>query len=124
MTCIANDFGWANVFKRQIEAHASIIVEGDEHAICNDVLLVFSTSGNSGNIIEALECANELGMATIGLLGNCGGDAAPLCDYSIIVDAGDSATIQDGHQVILHVLCEIVESWILEETSEVLEEQA
>ena len=48
MSCIANDFGWENVFKRQVEAHASFTIEDDESAvICNDVLLVFSTSGNS-----------------------------------------------------------------------------
>jgi D-sedoheptulose 7-phosphate isomerase len=121
MTCIANDFGWENVFKRQVEAHASFTIEDDESAICNDVLLVFSTSGNSANVNVAIECANELGLATIGLLGNDGGESADLCDYSIVVDAPDSAAIQDGHQVILHALCEIIEAWVAEEMATEIE---
>ena len=121
MTCIANDFGWENVFKRQVEAHASFTIEDDESAICNDVLLVFSTSGNSANVNVAIECANELGLATIGLLGNDGGESADLCDYSIVIDAPDSAAIQDGHQVILHALCEISEAWVAEEMATEIE---
>jgi D-sedoheptulose 7-phosphate isomerase len=123
MTCIANDFGWENVFKRQVEAHASFTIEDDESVICNDVLLVFSTSGNSANINTALECANELGLATIGLLGKDGGGSADLCDYSIVIDAVDSAAIQDGHQVILHALCEIIEGWVAEEMAEELAQE-
>lgn len=123
MTCIANDFGWENVFKRQIEAHASFTIAEDESAICNDVLLVFSTSGNSANINRALECANELGLVTIGLLGRDGGESADLCDYSIVIDAVDSAAIQDGHQVILHALCEIIEAWVAEEMAEELAQE-
>ena len=122
MTCIANDFGWENVFKRQVEAHASFTVEDDEIAICNDVLLVFSTSGNSANINVAIECANELGIATVGLLGNDGGESADLCDYSIVIDAPDSAAIQDGHQIILHAICEVIECWVAEEMAEELAE--
>lgn len=123
ITCIANDFGWENVFKRQVEAHASFTIEDDESVICNDVLLVFSTSGNSVNINTALESANELGLSTIGLLGRDGGESADLCDYSIVIDAVDSAAIQDGHQVILHALCEIIEGWVAEEMAEELAEE-
>ena len=118
MTCIANDFGWENVFKRQVEAHASFTIEDDESAICNDVLFVFSTSGNSANVNAALECANELGLATIGLLGKDGGESVGLCDHSIVIDAPDSAAIQDGHQIILHTICEIIEAWVAEEMAE------
>ena len=125
MTCIANDFGWEQVFKRQIEAHASFTIEeDDETTLCNDVLLVLSTSGNSANINVALDCANELGLATIGLLGNDGGESADLCDHSIIIDAPDSAAIQDGHQVILHAICEIIEAWVKEEMAEELAEES
>ena len=123
MTCIANDFGWENVFTRQVEAHASFTIEDDDTAVCNDVLLVFSTSGNSANINTAVECANELGLATIGLLGRDGGESADLCDYSIVIDAVDSAAIQDGHQVILHALCEIIEGWVAEEMAEELAQE-
>ena len=121
MTCIANDFGWENVFKRQVEAHASFTIEDDESVICNDVLLVFSTSGNSANVNAALECANELGLATIGLLGNEGGESADLCGHCITIDAPDSAAIQDGHQIILHALCEISEAWVAEEMATEIE---
>ena len=121
MTCIANDFGWENVFKRQVEAHASFTIEDDESAICNDVLLVFSTSGNSANVNAAIEYANELGLATIGLLGDDGGESADLCDQSITIDAPDSAAIQDGHQIILHAICEIIEAWVAEEMATEIE---
>jgi D-sedoheptulose 7-phosphate isomerase len=119
MTCIANDFGWEAVFKRQVEAHASFTMdEEDESAICDDVLFVLSTSGNSANVNNALECANELGLVTIGLLGKDGGNSADLCDHSIILDAPDSAAIQDGHQIIIHAICEIIEAWVVEEIAE------
>lgn len=118
ITCIANDFGWENVFKRQVEAHASFTIEEDESVLCNDILLVFSTSGNSDNVNAALVCANELGLATIGLLGKEGGESADLCDHSICIDAPDSAAIQDGHQVILHAICEVIEAWVAQEMAE------
>tara|TARA_B100000959_G_scaffold287318_1_gene371055 strand:+ start:3815 stop:4435 length:621 start_codon:yes stop_codon:yes gene_type:complete len=119
MTCIANDFGWDHVFKRQVEAHASFTIDdADGATICDDVLLVLSTSGNSANINVALECANDLGLVTIGLLGRDGGESADLCDHSIIINAADSAAIQDGHQVVLHAICEIIEAWVAEEMSE------
>jgi D-sedoheptulose 7-phosphate isomerase len=119
MTCIANDFGWDHVFNRQVEAHASFTIDdSDGAAICDDVLLVLSTSGNSANINVALESANELGLVTIGLLGRDGGESADLCDHSLIINATDSAAIQDGHQVVLHAICEIIEAWVAEEMAE------
>lgn len=125
MTCIANDFGWENVFKRQLEAHASFTIDDEEDsAICNDVLVVLSTSGNSANINAALECANEMGIVTIGLLGKDGGESADLCDHSIVINAPDSAAIQDGHQVILHAICEIIEAWVAEEMAEELAQES
>jgi D-sedoheptulose 7-phosphate isomerase len=126
MSCIANDFGWENVFMRQLEAHASFTIddEDEENAISNDVLLVLSTSGNSANINTALECANELGIVTIGLLGKDGGGSADLCDHCIVIDATDSAAIQDGHQVVLHAICEVIEAWVAEEMANETEEVA
>ncbi|MBC8309318.1 MAG: SIS domain-containing protein [Phycisphaerales bacterium] len=119
MTCIANDFGWEHVFSRQVEAHASFTIDDSNDAtICDDVLLVLSTSGNSANINVALENANELGLVTIGLLGRDGGESANLCDHSLIINASDSAAIQDGHQVVLHAICEIIEAWVAEEMAE------
>jgi len=126
MSCIANDFGWENVFTRQLEAHASFTIddEDEENAISNDVLLVLSTSGNSANVNTALECANELGIVTIGLLGKDGGGSADLCDHCIVIDATDSAAIQDGHQVVLHAICEVIEAWVAEEMANETEEVA
>ena len=126
MSCIANDFGWENVFMRQLEAHASFTIddEDEENAISNDVLLVLSTSGNSANVNTALECANELGIVTIGLLGKDGGGSADLCDHCIVIDATDSAAIQDGHQDVLHAICEVIEAWVAEEMANETEEVA
>jgi D-sedoheptulose 7-phosphate isomerase len=119
MTCIANDFGWEQVFSRQVEAHASFAIDEEtQSAICEDVLIVLTTSGNSENVNTALTCAKELGLVTVGLLGRDGGISSDLCDFSIIIDAPDSAAIQDGHQVIIHALCEIVEAWMAEELNE------
>jgi len=111
---------------RQLEAHASFTIddEDEENAISNDVLLVLSTSGNSANINTALECANELGIVTIGLLGKDGGGSADLCDHCIVIDATDSAAIQDGHQVVLHAICEVIEAWVAEEMANETEEVA
>jgi D-sedoheptulose 7-phosphate isomerase len=99
MTCIANDFGYDHVFSRQVEAMAS----------AGDVLVALSTSGNSPNIVRALRAARENGAITIGLLGRGGGAALPHCDHAIIVAGEDSAHIQEGHLVVVHLICEAVE---------------
>lgn len=99
LTCIANDFGFDQVFARQCEA---LLRE-------SDILAVFSTSGASPNIIAALEAAREAGATTFGLLGRDGGPCAKLCDHAIIVPEKDTAHIQESHLVVLHLLCEIVE---------------
>ena len=99
LTCIANDFGFEQVFARQCEA---LLREGD-------VLLVLSTSGESPNLVAALQAARRLGTATMGLLGSSGGRCRPLCDHAVVVAAGDSAHVQEAHQVALHLICEIVE---------------
>ena len=100
MTCIANDFGFDAVFERPLRGLARP----------GDVLLVLSTSGNSTNIVQALVAAREMKIPTIGLLGRDGGPALEHCDQSIIVDGLNSATIQDAHQVIIHLLCELIEN--------------
>ncbi|MDP7004868.1 MAG: SIS domain-containing protein [Phycisphaerales bacterium] len=115
MTCIANDFGWEEVFKRQVEAHASFTAEDDESISCDDVLLILTTSGESPNINAAVNMANQMGMVTIGLLGSDGGKSADICNQSIIIEADDSAAIQDGHQIIIHAICEIIDAWVAEE---------
>jgi D-sedoheptulose 7-phosphate isomerase len=99
LTCIANDFGYEAVFARQCEA------------LCGqgDVLVALSTSGNSPNIVKALQAARANGALTIGLLGKGGGEAAALCDHALVVDSNDSAHVQEGHLVLVHLLCEAFE---------------
>jgi D-sedoheptulose 7-phosphate isomerase len=99
LTCIANDFGYDSVFARQCQALLGP----------NDVLLVMSTSGRSENLIEALQTARDAGAMTIGLLGHTGGPCKDLCDHPVLVKADDSAFIQDAHQVLIHLLCELAE---------------
>ncbi len=99
LTCIANDFGFNEVFARQVDALAS----------AGDQLIVLSTSGNSPNVLRALESARRLGAGTIGLLGSDGGKARALCDHALIVGGADSAAVQEMHQVIVHILCESLE---------------
>src|SRR5436190_17721528 len=95
LTCIANDFGFDQVFARQCEA---LLTE-------RDVLAVLSTSGKSPNIVSALRIARKKHCATIGLLGRDGGECLALCDRSIVIVADDSAHIQEAHQVVLHLIC-------------------
>ncbi len=101
LTCIANDYGFEAVFERPLRAMAR----------SRDVLLVFSTSGNSPNLLRALEAARSIGCPTIGLLGSNGGTCRSLCDHAIVIDETDSAFTQDAHQVVIHLICEAVEQW-------------
>jgi D-sedoheptulose 7-phosphate isomerase len=99
LTCIANDTGFDNVFARQVEALGS----------AGDVCLAISTSGNSPNVVKALERARECGMKVIGLLGRDGGRCAELCDLALVVESDDTQRIQETHNLIGHILCELVE---------------
>jgi D-sedoheptulose 7-phosphate isomerase len=101
LTCIANDFGFESVFSRQCEA---LLTD-------RDLLVVFSTSGNSDNVANALKVARSKRAATIGLLGKSGGKCRSMCDHSVVVTAAgdDSAFIQEAHEVILHLICETLD---------------
>ena len=74
-----------------------------------DVLLVLSTSGKSPNLVEALKTAKQCATLTVGLLGSDGGACGPLCDHEITIDETDSAFVQEAHQVVVHLLCEMIE---------------
>lgn len=102
LTCIANDTGFENVFSRQIEALGR---EGD-------VCIAISTSGQSENIVVACEQARSQGIKVIGLLGRDGGKVAPLCDLALIVPSADTQRIQETHNLIGHILCELIESTV------------
>ncbi|HEU5088648.1 MAG TPA: SIS domain-containing protein, partial [Roseiflexaceae bacterium] len=99
ITCIANDFGYEQVFARQVEAYGRP----------GDVLVCFTTSGNSPNILAALETARSRGLVTIALLGKGGGKAQHHADHKIVVASDDSARVQEAHMQIVHFICEVVE---------------
>ncbi len=99
MSCIANDFGFEHVFARQCEALLGP----------SDALLVLSTSGNSANLVEALRVGRARNALTVGLLGAGGGPCGSLCDLSVILQETDSAFVQDAHQVVVHLICEMME---------------
>ncbi|NTV65513.1 MAG: SIS domain-containing protein, partial [Oscillochloris sp.] len=98
-TCIANDFGFTQVFARQIEALARP----------GDLLVLFSTSGNSPNILAALDSAHSRGVTSIAMLGKGGGAAAQQADHALIVPSENSARIQEAHTLLLHAICEELE---------------
>lgn len=102
LTCIANDFGYENVFSRQIEALAR---EGD-------IILCFSSSGESENLVRAILRARELGIVSIALSGRGGGRCAKLADISLVVPSDDGARVQEVHGLILHSIIETIESEI------------
>jgi D-sedoheptulose 7-phosphate isomerase len=99
LTAIGNDYDYENVFERQLEAIAQ---EGD-------VFFGMSTSGNSKNILKALKLAPQLGVKTIGLMGNGGGRMGPLCEYSIVVPSNTTMNIQEAHLCLEHIFCMLVE---------------
>ena len=99
MTAGGNDIGFDNVFARQVEAL------GKE----NDILIGISTSGNSANVIKAINEAKKMGIESIALLGGDGGKMRDLADNCIIVPSKITARIQESHITIGHILCEIIE---------------
>jgi len=102
LTAIGNDFGFDEVFKKQVEALAAP----------GDVVLGISTSGKSNNVFYGLTKANEIGCTTIGLLGRQGGNISGIVDVSLIVPAQETPFIQEAHVTILHLLCDLVEQEI------------
>jgi len=99
VTCIANDFGYEQVFGRQVEALGR---EGD-------VLVVFSTSGQSANLKAAMECARRRKMRVLCLLGKDGGAIRGMGDVELVVGAAQTERIQEAHQVVMHMLLDAVE---------------
>lgn len=100
MTAIANDYGYEEVFSRQTEGLMTN----------KDILIGFSTSGNSKNVCQAMLKAKEIGGFTIGMLGDTGGEIYKLADCSIVVPSKVTARIQESHIMIVHIICEIVEN--------------
>jgi len=98
LTAFSNDFGYERVFERQVQAHGKP----------GDVLIGISTSGNSPNVLYAVEAAHGLGMKTIGLTGN-GGRLASVADLAISIPSSDTQQIQETHLAVEHILCDLVE---------------
>lgn len=103
ITSISNDFGYEQVFARQIEAHAKP----------NDLVIGITTSGKSKNVIAGIEAALKIPCYTVVLSGKDGGSIAPIADMTLIVPSHVTARIQEGHAVIIHIICELVDHWIL-----------
>jgi D-sedoheptulose 7-phosphate isomerase len=99
LTCIGNDYSFDEVFARQVAGLGR----------AGDVLVAISTSGNSRNVIRAVDEARRIGVRVIGLLGRDGGALAPLCDVAIVVPSQVTARIQEAHILIGHTLCGEVE---------------
>ncbi len=99
LTAGGNDIGFENVFARNVEGLG----------ILGDVLLAISTSGNSANIIKAVEKAHSKGMKVIGFLGGSGGKLKSLVDLPIVIPSSNTQRIQEGHITIAHIICELVE---------------
>lgn len=97
LTAIGNDYGFDTVFSRQIQGLCS----------ANDVFIAISTSGNSRNLIYAVQEANKKGATTIGLLGGSGGELGTLVNHPIIINSKTTARIQECHILIAHIICEV-----------------
>lgn len=102
LTAVANDYSFDSIYSRMIEASAK---QGD-------VLVAISTSGNSNNIINAIETAKQKQMLVIGMTGETGGKMAKMCDVLLNVPSNCTPRIQESHIMIGHIICEIIESTI------------
>jgi D-sedoheptulose 7-phosphate isomerase len=99
LTAVGNDYGYKNIFARQIEANG----------LKGDIFLAISTSGNSKNIIKAIKIAKSKGIITVGLSNKNGGKMKNLCDYCICIPSKNTARVQEAHIMIGHIICAIVE---------------
>jgi len=100
LTALGNDYGFEKVFARQVEALGQT----------GDVVVAISTSGNSANVLAAVKQAKAQGMTVIALTGGTGGQLAEGVDTALIVPSDNTARIQESHAVIIHCLCELVET--------------
>ena len=107
ITCIANDYGFEQLFARQILAHGQK----------GDIAIAISTSGNSLNVLKGVEAARTSGLVTVGWTGGTGGKLAGLVEYPFVVPSTVTARIQESHITLGHVLCELIEEQLLAKAS-------
>lgn len=100
LTAIGNDYGYDRVFDRQVESLANK----------GDLLIGISTSGNSGNVINAFKVGQELGCKVIGFSGRDGGAMNELCDINLVVPSNDTPRIQEMHILFGHTICQIIDN--------------
>ncbi|MFW5871287.1 MAG: D-sedoheptulose-7-phosphate isomerase [Verrucomicrobiota bacterium] len=105
LTCIANDFSYEEVFSRQVEALGRK----------GDLLVAISTSGNSPNVVRAVDAARAKGLSVLCLLGRDGGSLAGRGDFEIITSAGETERIQESHQVLIHIFLDRIERVLSED---------
>lgn len=103
VTAISNDYGFEEVFARQVRAHGRP----------GDVLMVLSTSGRSPNLIAAVEAAKELGLHTWALVGEAPNPLADVCDEALCCPSPDNQVVQELHLVSVHVMCEYLDRYLL-----------
>lgn len=103
LTCVGNDYGYDFVFSRQVEAFARP----------GDVVIGMTTSGSSRNVVLALEAARKRGAVTVAFTGNGGGKVADVADYSLMGPDGYAAIVQEVHQVMAHIVCDLVEQRLI-----------
>lgn len=105
LTAIGNDYGYDDVFARQAQGHCQ---EGD-------VFVGISTSGNSENVLRAVDVAKNKGCKTAALLGKDGGKIGKIVDYPLIVPCNTTARVQESHILLIHIICELAEKALCDE---------
>ena len=100
LTSVGNDYGYEFIFSRQVEALCGPL----------DVVIGLSTSGNSPNVVRAIETAKQIGATTVGMTGGSGGKLTALCDFNLVMPSNDTPRIQEANIFIGHVLCELAEA--------------
>jgi D-sedoheptulose 7-phosphate isomerase len=107
LTAVGNDYGYDKLFSRQIQAIGR----------AGDIFMGYTTSGRSKNILNAFEEARIQGLVTIGLSGKNGGEIIELCDFLIEIPSQSTPKIQEGHLIVGHLVCGLVESAIFKKTA-------
>ena len=107
LTCVGNDYGYDYIFSRQVEAFAQP----------GDVLVGMTTSGTSKNVVLAMEAARKKGAVTVAFTGNGGGTVAELADHVLLGPNGYAAIVQEVHQVMAHIVCDLVEQRLMFENN-------